>query len=64
MKQTVKDFLDGTSENTIITIAYDNFNNVFEGEYKDLPQKYNDEIVLSWDVVEHADGTIEVGIII
>lgn len=68
MNQTVKEFLKGTRNNYHIEISEGtNENIIFSGTYAELKQSRKDllqEVVLSWDAVEMADNTTDIGIMI
>lgn len=66
--QTVKEFLKGTRNNYHVNITQGNNDNVvFDGTYLELKAnkpKLLAEIVISWDTVPMADGTVDIGIMI
>ena len=68
MNQTIKEFLKGTRNNYHIEISEGtNENIIFSGTYADLKQNRKDlllEVVTSWDAVEMADNTTNIGIMI
>lgn len=68
MDQTIKDFLKGTRNNYNIEISEGtNENIIFSGTYAELKRNRKDllsEVVTSWDAVEMADNTINIGIMI
>ena len=68
MNQTIKDFLKGTRNNYHIEISEcTNENIIFSGTYEELKQNRKDllsEVIISWDAVEMADNTTEIGIMI
>ena len=68
MNQTIKNFLKGTRNNYHIEITEGtNENIIFSGTYEELKQTRKDllsEVVISWDAVEMADNTTNIGIMI
>ena len=66
--QTIKEFLKYTRNNYYIEITSgNNWNVIFSGTYAELKKNRKDlfnEIVTSWDVVEMADNTLDIGIMI
>lgn len=66
-RKTVREFLKGTRNHYIIEIGYSNDSNEFEGTYEELKKTRKDlldEIVWSYDVLELADESLIIGIII
>lgn len=68
MNQTIKDFLKGTHNNYHIEISEGtNENIIFSGTYAELKRNRKDlfsEVVTSWDAVEMANNTTNIGIMI
>lgn len=63
--QTIKEFMEGTPKNYTIEITEGTNDNIlYRGTFGKMPEKYNNNIVTSWDAVEMADSTIEIGIMI
>lgn len=68
MNQTIKEFLKGTKHTYHVEISQGtNDNIVYSGTYAELKKQRKDlltEIVTSYDVVEMADDTLNIGIMI
>ena len=57
--------MEGTPKNYTIEITEGTNDNIlYRGTFGKMPEKYNNNIVTSWDAVEMADSTIEIGIMI